>query len=281
MESKPFNAQGYIDAIEGEFTIIDKNKMEVPFILNKAQTHFTNQLAINLHVVVLKARKMGFSSVALALSVLKLICGENERCVSMSFDATAASKQLERAKHFIRSFEQHNQEKVPFKYNSKHELVYEKKDEAGNILCVNTLRIGTAKSGSFGRGDDISFLHLTEVAYCPSMEDLLSGVGEACVNGAHKILETTANGYNEFKEFWDKAMLEENGYKALFYGPEWEYGEEYLAKKLIELGPRLFKQEYPRTAEEAFLTSGECYFDTMVLSEMLGTTKESINFQFV
>jgi hypothetical protein len=276
-----FNAQGYKEAIETEITIVNKDKLEVPFVLNKAQNHFINQLSINLLVVVLKARKMGFSSVALAIAVMKLIFGENERCVSMSFDSTAAGKQLERAKHFIRSLERFNGIKIPFKYNSKSELVYEKKNEAGEIVCVNTLRIGTAKSGSFGRGDDITFLHLTEVAFCTNMDELLTGVMQAVVNESPIILETTANGFNDFKKFWDNAVLQVNNFLALFYGPEWEYNQEFLESKKKELGERLFNQEYPMTQEEAFLTSGKCYFDVHILKELLKNTKEPINFQFV
>lgn len=277
-----FNAQGYKEAIETELTIVNKDKIEVPFILNRAQNHFINEMQGNLLLVVLKARKMGFSSVALAIAVMKLIFGENERCVSMSFDSTAAGKQLERAKHFIRSLERFNGIKIPFKYNSKSELVYEKKNDAGEIECVNTLRIGTAKSGSFGRGDDITFLHLTEVAFCPSMDELITGVGEACVNGSHKIFETTANGYNDFKGFWDNAKIGKNNYLPLFYSPEWEYSPEFLEQKRLEIGERLFNQEYPMTEEDAFLTSGECYFDVNILREILkDSTKEPINFQFI
>jgi len=274
-----FNPEGYRRAIENEFTIIDKNKEEVPFILNKAQSHFIDQIP-NLNLVVLKARKMGFSSVALAIAVLKFIFGKNERCVSMSFDASASGKQLERAKHFLRSFEAKNGEKLPLKYNTKNEMVYEGIDEETGNRFINTLRIGTAKSGSFGRGDDITFLHITEVAFCPNMQDLLSGVVQAVVHDTPIIFETTANGYGEFKEFWDKATLGENGYKALFYGPEWEYDQMFLDKKRIELGERLFMQEYPRSPEEAFLTSGDCYFDTAALGNMLKKTQEPISFQF-
>ena len=275
-----FNAEGYKRAIENEFTIVNKDKIEVPFVLNKSQAHFIQQIPA-LRLVVLKARKMGFSSVALAIAVLKFIFGRNERCVSMSFDASASGKQLERAKYFLRSFEFKNGSKLPLKYNTKNEMVYEGVDEETGTRFNNTLRIGTAKSGSFGRGDDITFLHITEVAFCPNMADLLSGVVQAVVNDAPIIFETTAKGYGEFKTFWDSAIKGENGYKALFYGPEWEYDEAFLAKIMIELGDRLFKQEYPRNPEEAFLTSGDCYFDVHVLGEMLKKTKEVINFQFV
>jgi hypothetical protein len=272
-----FNADGYKQAIEQELTIINKDKVEVPFVLNKSQSHLLHQLPNYEDIVILKARKMGFSSLVLAIEVTKFIFGRNERMVSMSFDATAAGKQLERAKHFLRSFELRNNCKLPLKYNTKSEMVYEGTDNSTNRPFTNTLRIGTAKSGSFGRGDDITFLHITEAAFCPNMDELLTGVGEATVNGAHRILETTANGFNDFKEFWSRAELGENGYKALFYGPEWEYDRDFLERKKKTLGERLFKQEYPGTPEEAFLTSGDCYFDQHVLSRLLEETKQPLD----
>lgn len=276
-----FNFKGFKKAIETEFTIVNKDKIEVPFILKRAQEDFLIRLNDNLLATVLKARKMGFSSVALAIAVLNLILGENERCVSMSFDATAASKQLERAKHFIKAFEIKNKCKIPFKYNSKYELVYEGTSKETGRPFTNTLRIGTAKSGSFGRGDDITFLHLTEVAFCTNMDELTTGVMQAVVNDTPIILETTANGFNDFKKFWDKAVKKENMFNALFYGSEWEYSTEFLDNKKKELGERLYHQEYPSTPEEAFLTSGDCYFDTMVISELLKKVQEPIACQFV
>lgn len=275
-----FNSKGYKEAIQNEFTIVNKDKIEVPFTLNRSQDHFVDELGENLLVVVLKARKMGFSSVALAIAVLKLIFGENERCVSMSFDADAAGKQLERAKYFLRAFEMKNGVKIPMKYNSKRELVYEGVNKETGRPFTNTLRIGTAKSGSFGRGDDITFLHLTEVAFCTNMDDLMAGVMQAVVNETPIILETTANGFNDFKEFWDNASKSENMFKALFYGPDWEYTKLFLENKQKELGVRLFKQEYPRTPEEAFLTSGDCYFETQTISELLKKIQDPIICQF-
>lgn len=39
---------------------------------------------------------------------------------------------------------------------------------------------------------------------------------------------------------------------------------------------RIGVQEYPMSAEEAFLTSGDCYFDVMVLKMLLESCKEPI-----
>jgi len=272
-----FNWQGYKKAIENEFTIIDKNKLEVPFTLNLAQNHFMENA--QERNVILKARKMGFSSVLLALASLKFIFGRNERCVSMSFDATASTKQLERAKHYIRAYEikesirRSMDFKIPMKYNSKKEMVYEGIDPITGRPFMNTLRIGTAKTDSFGRGDDITFLHLTEVSQADHLEDLLAGVGEAMVNDSMVTLETTANGYNEFKTFWDEAVLGLRDYNALFYSPEWEYTPEFLEKKKMQLRDK-FPQEYPLTPEEAFLASGRPYFEKAALAGYQRQTKE-------
>lgn len=273
-----FNPYGYQRFIGENFTIIDKGiegvrkPMEVPFWVNAAQADFVNKMALYKQLIILKARKMGFSSVALGIACTKFITGKNEKCVSMSFDQTAADKQLQRAKQFIRSYERINNIKIPLKYNSKSELVLEAVDENGQAY-TNALRVGTAKSSSFGRGDDITFLHLTEVAFCDDVDALLAAVGEALVHGAHTILETTANGFNSFKTFWDEAMLNLRDFACLFYPPEWEYSAEYMAAKAKKLG-KLFEQEYPPDPETAFITSGDTYFQKPAMQFYLKQVKE-------
>lgn len=268
-----FNHKGYRAAIEDNLTIVNKDKNEVPFLLNKAQAHFIENATERN--VILKARKMGFSSVLLAVAVMKFIYGENERCVSMSFDKSASSKQLERAKHFIKSYEYHNKIKVPMKYNSKTELVREQKRPDGTTY-MNSLRVGTASSSSFGRGDDITFLHLTEVSQSDNLEYLLAGAGEAVVNDAMITLETTAFGYNEFKTFWDEAEAGARNYKTFFYDPTWEYTPEFVERKRQELG-RLAPQEYPMSPEEAFLATGANFFNREALQDYLKLAREPIN----
>lgn len=260
-----FNWKEYKRAIEENFTIIDKDKNEVPFILNKAQDDFLENL-IERNVI-LKARKMGFSSVLLAVAAIKFLFGKNERCYSMSFDATASAKQLERAKHFLKSYEFKNKVAIPLKFNNRSEMQWEGKNKDGSSY-INALRVGTAKSTGFGRGDDITFLHLTEVSLAGNIEELLAGVGEAVVNNAIITLETTANGYNQFKTFWDEASAGARGYKTFFYDPSWEYSDTFLARKKAELG-RLYEQEFPSTPEAAFIASGNNFFDKQAMQDYL------------
>lgn len=265
-----FKAPNYERFMADNFTIIDKDKQEVQFLVNPAQASLNQFMQRYFNILVLKARKLGFSSDALGIATTKFLMGKNERCISMSFDATAADKQLSRAKQYIKSYELKNSIQVPLKYNSKSEMVWEGIDEQGRPY-TNALRVGTAKNTSFGRGDDITFLHLTEVSLS-DIELLMAGVGEACVHGAHKILETTANGYNSYKTFWDRSVMNLTGFTALFYSPEWEYPPEYLNERRKILG-RLFEQEYPMNPEQAFVASGGSYFDKLALARLLEAVK--------
>lgn len=257
-----FKARNYERFMRDKFKIINKDKEPVPFDVNPAQYSLNTYMESHYDILVLKARKMGFSSDALGIAATKFLLGRNEKCVSMSFDKDAAAKQLERAKYYIKSYEQINSIKVPLKYNSKNQMVWEGQDKDGNTY-QNVLQVGTARNTDFGRGDDITFLHLTEVSLA-DLQLLMASVGEACLPTAHKIFETTANGFNSFKTFWDQCVLNEIDFAALFYSPLWEYSKEYVDKKRQDL-KRLGPQEYPMTALEAFLTSGETYFDTLAM----------------
>jgi len=269
-----FNTAGYELFMSDNFKIIDKEKNPVPFIANPAQQSLNKHLALFYDILVLKARKMGFSSDALGIAAGKFLTGRNEKCISMSFEQGAAEKQLARAKYYIRTYEEKNNIKVPMKYNTKNQMVWEGKYDTGHGTTEhfqNILQVGSAGNTAFGRGDDITFLHLTEVSLADVYE-LMAGVGEACLPKAHKILETTAAGYNTYKKYWDESMMDITGFACLFYSPLWEYDEAYVTNKRNKLG-RLGMQEFPMTPEEAFVTSGAGYFDNYALYKMLENVK--------
>lgn len=269
-----FKARNYEHFMGDNFKIIDKYQQPVSFLVNPAQYSLNNHMEMYFNILVLKARKMGFSSDALGVGATKFLMGQNEKCISMSFDQTASGKQLARAKYYIKTYEEKNNVKIPYKYNSTNQMVWEGKvDNPDGTVdhFQNILQVGTARNTSFGRGDDITFLHLTEVSLA-DLYALMAGVGEACLPKAHKILETTANGFNTYKQYWDESMMGITGFACLFYSPLWEYTQEYINQKLAALG-RLGMQEYPMNPEEAFLTSGLGYFEKLALIKMLDHVK--------
>lgn len=252
-----FNSQNYKRFFANEFTIVDKKRREVPFLLNPAQDDFITRLTPLNNV--LKNRKQGISSVSLGIAVKKFILGENERCASLSFVDASAHQQLARADHFLKSYQRINGIEIPMKYNNRNEWVFESTGKYGKYY-TNTLRVGSAQSQSFGRGDDITFLHITEAAFAKDLYALLAAIGEAVTDGAITILETTANGYDQFKQHWDDTERGKNSYTNFFYDPFWTYTREFVEEKRRNLG-RLGAQEYPYTPQEAFLTSGLPYLD--------------------
>lgn len=252
--------------IEDNFYIIDKTGTTLPFRLNEIQSVYVSQDSTQKDLI-LKARQQGFSSLILAIFATDFILKQNTRSVVVADIDDNASELLDRVKQYIRSYEEVNKIKIPLKYNSKTELL--------NEFNGSRYTIGTAKNTDFGRSKTINNLHLSEFAFYPNAERILASVVQAVPENGRTIIETTANGFNYFKEFWDKSVSGETGYKAHFYGASRFYSPEFLQSKSMEL-QRMFKQEYPDTAMEAFLSSGDLYFDSEALEYYMSNGVEPI-----
>jgi SAM-dependent methyltransferase len=257
--------------IEDQLSIIGKDGVERPFILNNIQARFVQQATGR--DVILKARQMGFSSFILAAFTKDFILKENSLSVVLADKADNAQDLLARVKYYIKSYEQKNNVKVPLKYNSKYELQ--------NAHNSSRYIIGTAENEEFGRSKTIFNLHMSEAAFYKNFDKILASAGTALVPDGRFVVETTANGFNDFKDFWDKSYIGESGFTTHFFSGEDFYSKEYLDSEKQRLG-RLFVQEYPMTAEEAFLTSGDCFFEPMFINDYKKNYERTpIEFQFI
>lgn len=257
----------YRKFIEARFKIINKESQEVPFILNAIQQKYVEDDMSGFDVI-LKARQQGFSSVILAMFTADFLLKENSRSVIVADIDDNATELLDRVKQYIKSYEEITGRKVPLKYNSKSELM----NEAMNSRYT----IGTAKNAEFGRSKTITNLHLSEAAFYSNLNKIMLGAGQAVVDSGRFIIETTANGFNEFKTFWEETSLGTNSFTPLFYKASDFYSPEFLARKKNDLKEK-FSQEYPESPEEAFITSGSLFFDSNALKWYLDNTKEPIN----
>lgn len=259
----------YKKFIEARFRIIDKNQQELPFVLNTIQEKYLSHDMTGRDVI-LKARQQGFSSLILAMFTADFILKPNVVNYVVADIDDNASDLLQRVKYYLKTYEQITGAKIPLKYNSKTEL----HNEAMN----STYKIGTAKNAEFGRSKTITNLHLSEFAFYPNPKNIIAGAGQAVVENGRLIIETTANGFNEFKTYWDDSVLCESTSKPLFYKASDFYSQEFLERKKKELKEK-FVQEYPETAEEAFLTSGDNYFDTLALKWYLERAKDPAQYE--
>ena len=208
----------YKKFIEARLTIVNKEQREVPFKLNPIQDKFV-QVATGKDII-LKARQQGFSSFILAAFTADFLFKENSLSVVIADIADNALDLLGRVKGYIKSYEEATGVKVPFKYNSKYEL----HNAANNARYI----IGTAENTQFGRSKTITNLHMSEGAFYPHFRKLQSSAGTALVPDGKFVIETTANGFNEFKEFWDEANLGETSFTPHFFKASDFYSPEFL-----------------------------------------------------
>jgi len=117
-------------------------------------------------------------------------------------------------------------------------------------------------------------------------------------------IESTACGFNDFKELWDGACAGENGFEPFFspwfHSPEYrepvkpgfertleeedlvelyDLDDEQLSFRRMKIGAHgrmQFMQEYPCTPDEAFIASGRPVFDPEQIVERLASTPEPI-----
>lgn len=256
----------YRQFIEENFQIVNKDLQLVDFRLNDIQIKYLERDAF-FKDIVLKARQEGFSSLIGAIFTTDFIIVENSYSIIVADIEENAEILLARVKLFIESYNTKSKTPVPLKYETTS-LLY-------NPFMNSRFSIGTAKNTEFGRSRTISNLHCSEVAFYPNIQGIIAGAGQAVIESGKEIYETTANGFNEFKDFYFAAKNGENGYKALFYKASDFYSKEFLDKKRMQLG-RLFPQEYPDSDLECFLASGDCFFDTDRLKEYYNACRPAI-----
>lgn len=250
--------------IQDKLKIIDKQSRIVNFELNAIQKRYILEDQTQKDVI-LKARQQGFSSVILAQFTKDFLLKPNSLSVVVADIADNARDLLARVKFYLESYADSSNFKIKdiLKYNSKYELE--------NAYNRARYIIGTANNAQFGRSKTITNLHLSEFAFYPNPEELLAGAMQAVVPDGRVVIETTANGFNYFKDFWDRSELGETGFTQLFYPASHFYDAHILEQKKKELG-RTYKQEYPETPLEAFIASGDYYFDRDALDYYLHAT---------
>ena len=277
--------------VEAVFTVVDKEGRTVPFFLNEVQRDFISRIereGTRRPFLILKGRQQGFTTLITALALACSIthinwfgltiadCGDNTRAI---FNDKARSV-YDRLPAVLKPTE---------KFNTARELFFSK--------LGSSWRAATA-SRDVARSKTLSFVHYSEAAfYKCELSDMQAAVGAACVDGALIIYETTANGYNAFRELWRSGSCVNIFYEwwrtAEYRSTEYEYldrADGWLTARLqllSEMGldreqlcwyakkydgyldKRMIRQEFPCTAEEAFLATGDCVFDLDRLGEQI------------
>ncbi len=322
-ELKPFNLFNFKDYAVNSLKIRDKNSSIIPFKFNQAQIKLDNLIEslikkkIPIRIVILKARQMGFSTYTEGRLLHKTITTPNFKTGIITHKDEATTNLFNMSKRYYDNLP--DILKPTIKASNAKELIFNTKDGKGldsSIKCM------TAGSSGVGRSDTFNALHLSELAFWEgNVNDTYVGLMQSVpyTSNSMVIVESTANGYNFFKDFWDKANNNDenwNGFYPLFF-PWFEeptyrlpYNGFLLSKEEIDLKVRFnldneqiawrryainnlcggeiekFHQEYPSTPEEAFISTGRTVFPKDLISIVLSLVrknqeKKHIRFNYV
>lgn len=290
--------------IEMVFVIVDKDKKTTPFFLNEVQQSFMNRLntgieefknrrRLQLKFLILKGRQQGFTSLITAYQLACTVSRKNfEGFTAADEDGNTAAVFENKAKYPYMALP--DPIRPTEKYNNRKQFLFDKLHSSWEVKTA---------SKNMGRSRTINFFHGSEVAFWKDgISGVQAGLGEALTKDAIQIYESTANGYNEYKELWDSGKWEncfyawwetkeythefeskqkEEWFKEQLANPQWIWKRCKWLKDEMNLNwnqvywyyvkwdnyikKDLIKQEYPCSANEAFLASGRCVFNQEII----------------
>lgn len=279
-----------------DLKIRTKDRQIIPFDLNPVQASYLDTLLggeeyspgalVGRREIILKARQFGFSTLILALFFLDTITTPNTQTVVIAHDTDSTERLFQTVQRFYRLLPAASRPRT--KYANRREFLWPELD--------SYFFVGTAGAGEFGRGGTINNVHGSEVAFWPNGDDLVAGLLQTVPPEGNVFLETTANGLgNFFHGEFTAAERHDSVFAPRFYA--WHQHHEYQVEpeagfarteeeeklteayglteaqlqwrrgKVKELRGKM-PQEYPANSREAFLTSGNPYFDRDHLSEL-------------
>lgn len=317
MAFNPLNTREYI---ENCLYIRTKEGGIIPFRLNKPQQKMYDAMkrqrsaGLPVRLIVLKARQMGFSTLIGGTIFHRCATGEHKLGFVVSHDDKSTKKLFEMHKRYLDLLPQAMRPQVAA--SNGYQLVFDRPARSRSRVAGldSRIEIATAGGSGIGRGSTIQYLHLSEYAFWPgdpneNFVSLMQAVPDD--PGTIVVIESTANGYNDFKDKWDAAVDRErrgelDGFLPVFFA--WFEMDEYRrpvppnfvrTDEEQELAQRYglddeqlqwrrwkiendcggdldkFRQEYPACPEEAFLATGSCVFDQQTLVRRMEEVREA------
>lgn len=304
---KAINRKKYI---EEYIKIINKNGELVPLKLNYAQEILYNTIKKLreeeklIRIIILKARQLGLSTATEGIFFANTVLGFNVKTGIITHKAEATSNLFNMNKIMLQNLPE--KIKPALLNDNQNALVFNNEKGTGlnsEIKCM------TAGSSGVGRSSTYKQLHMSEYAFWPGKKkDTYLGLVQTVPTTKDSIIiiESTPNGYDDFKDKWDDAVAGRSDFVPLFFpwfiNPEYKMiydgfeltDEEKELKNIYNLDNEQiswrrwciknncsndldqFKQEYPSCPEEAFLSTGKCLFPKEKVINRLQKVKDPI-----
>lgn len=285
--------------IEKYIKIRDKSGKIIDFKINQGQQKLYDAIKKQniegkpIRIIVLKARQIGFSTLTEGIIFKNTATKFNVNAGIITHKEEATTNLFNMSKRMYDNLPENM--KPSLKRSNAKELIFDNDEGTGlksKIKCM------TAGSSGVGRSDTFNYLHISELAFWGNnAKETSIGLFQAVPNLPNTmiIIESTANGFEYFKELWDMAVNGESDFVPVFVG--WnelnDYKMPYTGFELTDYEKNLqkiynlsleqlswrrwciknncggdeqqFKQEYPINPQEAFISSGNCIFDKEIV----------------
>ncbi len=221
--------------IELVFSIRDKQGRLVPFFLNDEQKRFLDlfceeyKKGKSIKILILKSRQQGFTTLITAIQLCLLLTQEGFKGTTVAHLKDATANIFENRAKLIYENIPEGLKHMPKRSNAR-ELTVE--ETGGTWNCF------TAGSKDSARSITLNFVHGSERAFWANALANKASITSALAPHSIEIYETTANGFNDFKDEWDDAVAGNTDFIPYF--SYWFRQPEYTA----EFESDLLKDEF-------------------------------------
>lgn len=251
--------------LRNHFKIRVPGKGKCSFDLRVAQDETLDIWNAERYTIALKARQIGFSTLAAGHVVWMAMFQPDKFIVMLSRTEREAAKLLLKAKYGYKHLPEWMKERGPKLLDNNMTRMSFSNDSA-----IESLPSGSDPA----RGEAVDVVIVDEWAFLPNAEEAWASIEPITDVGGRVIGISTANGSgNFFHEFYVAAKTGSSVFKSIFW--PWEAGdrdEKWYEDKKRSMRPWQLHQEYPRDDVECFIKSGNPIFDTDRLNELITVT---------
>ena len=232
------------------------------FGLRDAQSEALRRWADNRYSLTLKARQIGWTTLISAHQFWLAFFHPDQNIIDLSRTEREAVLLLRKTKYGFKHMPLWMLERGP-------ESMVEHQQR---MVFSNGSQITSMPSASDpARGESATLVGVDEWAFLPNPEEAWASIEPVADVGGRIIGLSTANGSgNFFHHLWTGAATGNNKFDAMFF--PWSASEDrdeaWYEGKCKSMLPWQLAQEYPSSAEEAFVRSGNPVFDLDVLDGM-------------
>lgn len=207
--------------------ILDKDRRIVPYECNPGQLAFDAKVEAQrlagrpMRAVVLKARQIGFSTHIQGKLIQRATMTPDYHTAVVAHDKETGGKLYRIGQRFYSKLPEEIKPGIAA-YRKGSFLHFGDKGDSwmeGEIWPDSSYYVDTANETEAGRGGTYAAIHGSEVAFWADFVTKLTALQSAVPDNPETMLflESTANGHNDFKDFWDDAAAGKNEYLAFFW----------------------------------------------------------------